>query len=88
VSVKNAVFWDVAPCGSYKNRRFEGKCRRHHQGRIYMYASEENYLDGEQPPPGATSQKTELFRIISVFRNHSMAATGSRNRTDKHAKNR
>jgi hypothetical protein len=24
---KKAVFWDVTPCGSCKNRRFEGKCR-------------------------------------------------------------
>jgi hypothetical protein len=24
--VKNAVFWDVTPCGSCKNRRFGGTC--------------------------------------------------------------
>jgi hypothetical protein len=24
VTMKNAVFWDVTPCGSCKNRRFEG----------------------------------------------------------------
>jgi hypothetical protein len=23
-TMKNAVFWDVTPCGSYKNRYFEG----------------------------------------------------------------
>jgi hypothetical protein len=23
-SIKNGVFWDVTPCGSYKNRRFGG----------------------------------------------------------------
>jgi hypothetical protein len=23
--MKNAVFWDVMPCGSCRNRRFEGK---------------------------------------------------------------
>jgi hypothetical protein len=23
--MKNAVFWDVTPCGSFKNRRFRGK---------------------------------------------------------------
>jgi hypothetical protein len=27
----NAVFWDVTPCGSYKNRRFVGTFRLHHQ---------------------------------------------------------
>jgi hypothetical protein len=25
VFMKNAVFWDVIPCGSCKNRRFDGK---------------------------------------------------------------
>jgi hypothetical protein len=24
VTMKNSVFWDVTPCGSCKNRRFEG----------------------------------------------------------------
>jgi hypothetical protein len=24
VTMKNGVFWDVAPCGSCKNRRFGG----------------------------------------------------------------
>jgi hypothetical protein len=24
VTMKNGVFWDVTPCGSCKNRRFEG----------------------------------------------------------------
>jgi hypothetical protein len=24
IIMKNAVFWDVTPCGSCKNRRFEG----------------------------------------------------------------
>jgi hypothetical protein len=32
VFVKYAVFWDVTPCGSCENRRFEGRCRLHHQG--------------------------------------------------------
>jgi hypothetical protein len=30
--MKNAVFWDVTPCGSCKNRRFGGIYRLHHQG--------------------------------------------------------
>jgi hypothetical protein len=30
--VKNGVFWDVTPCGSYKNRRFGGTWRLLHQG--------------------------------------------------------
>jgi hypothetical protein len=29
--MKNGVFWDVTPCGSYKNRRYGGTYRFHHQ---------------------------------------------------------
>jgi hypothetical protein len=32
VTVKNAVFWDVTPCGSCKSRRFQGMYGLHHQG--------------------------------------------------------
>jgi hypothetical protein len=32
VTMKNAVFWDVAPCGSCMNRRFGVTYRLHHQG--------------------------------------------------------
>jgi hypothetical protein len=31
--MKNAVFWDVAPCRSCVNPRFGGACRFHLQGR-------------------------------------------------------
>jgi hypothetical protein len=34
VTMKNAVFWDVAPCRYYVNRRFRGTYRLHLQGRI------------------------------------------------------
>jgi hypothetical protein len=30
-SIKNAVFWDVTPCGPCKNRRFGGTHCPHHQ---------------------------------------------------------
>jgi hypothetical protein len=33
VTMKNAVFWDVAPFRSYMNRRFGGTYRLHLQGR-------------------------------------------------------
>jgi hypothetical protein len=33
ITIKNAVFWDVAPCRSCVNRRFGGKYRLHLQGR-------------------------------------------------------
>jgi hypothetical protein len=32
VTVKNGVFWDVTPCGSCKNRGFEGIYCLHPQG--------------------------------------------------------
>jgi hypothetical protein len=32
VTKKNAVFWDVTPCGSFKNQRFGETYRLHHQG--------------------------------------------------------
>jgi hypothetical protein len=31
VTMKNAVFWDVMPCGSCKNRRFRGMWCLHDQ---------------------------------------------------------
>jgi hypothetical protein len=34
VTKKNAVFWDVTPCGSCKNRHLGGKYGLHHQGEI------------------------------------------------------
>jgi hypothetical protein len=33
VTMKNAVFWDVAPCRSYVNQRFGGIYCLHLQGR-------------------------------------------------------
>jgi hypothetical protein len=33
MSMKNAVFWDLTPCGSCKNRCFGGTYRLHHRGR-------------------------------------------------------
>jgi hypothetical protein len=32
-TLKNVVFWDVAPCSSFMNRRFGGTYRLHLQGR-------------------------------------------------------
>jgi hypothetical protein len=36
--MKKVVFWDVAQCGSCKNRRYGGIYRLHHQGRKYQRA--------------------------------------------------
>jgi hypothetical protein len=32
VIMKNAVVWNIMPCDSFKNRRFRGTYRLHHQG--------------------------------------------------------
>jgi hypothetical protein len=36
VTMKNGVFWDVTPCGSYKNRRFGGTWRLPHQLVLFL----------------------------------------------------
>jgi hypothetical protein len=43
VTMKNAVFWDVAPCGFIINRRFEGTCRLHLQDRRNNASEEKCY---------------------------------------------
>jgi hypothetical protein len=37
--MKNAVVWDVTPCGSCKNRRFGRTYRLHHEGEINQRAT-------------------------------------------------
>jgi hypothetical protein len=37
-TMKNAVFWDVMPCGSCKNRRFGGTYYLLHQGEKCFFA--------------------------------------------------
>jgi hypothetical protein len=32
VTMMNAIFWDVTPCGSCRKRRFGGTYRLHHLG--------------------------------------------------------
>jgi hypothetical protein len=40
--MKNALFWEVAPCGSCKSRRFGGTCHLHLQGsnlvNVYIFS--------------------------------------------------
>jgi hypothetical protein len=83
VTVKNAVFWDVAPCRSCVNRRFGGTYRLHLQGRKIrkLGTSVSRWL---QPPwrwtryvppkhrftqdlHGVASQKTAFFKWWTVF---------------------
>jgi hypothetical protein len=39
--MENAVFWDVMPCGSCKNRYFRGTYRLHHQAATVEIRSSE-----------------------------------------------
>jgi hypothetical protein len=63
VSMKNAVFWDVAPCRSCVNRCFGGMYRLHLQDRK---TCERGHVPQKrrftQDLHGATSQKTALFK--------------------------
>jgi hypothetical protein len=52
LGVKNAVFWDVAPCKSCVNRRFGGTYLLHCRFTQYLH--------------GATSQKTPFFIVTAV----------------------
>jgi hypothetical protein len=62
--MKNGVFWDVMPCGSCKNRRFEGTWCLHHQGdknhRLLVTA---NVVPSSH---GVTSQETPFFKYFCI----------------------
>jgi hypothetical protein len=58
VTMKNAVFLDVAPCGSCEKRRL-GRKSRHQRWRRHV-PPKRRY---SQHPHGATSQKTTFFSL-------------------------
>jgi hypothetical protein len=71
--MKNAVFWDVTPCGSFKNQRFGGMQRINHQVDKNLRARNvSSNLEPKhcsrflQEPRGVTSQKTAFFIITPV----------------------
>jgi hypothetical protein len=39
VTMRNAIFWDVMPCGSCKNRHFKGMYRLHHVLQLLVTAN-------------------------------------------------
>jgi hypothetical protein len=51
VAMKNAVFWDVTPCGPCKNRRFAGTYLLHIQGEKNRRAR--NLSSNSQPKHGS-----------------------------------
>jgi hypothetical protein len=61
--MKNGVFWDVTPCGSYKNRRFGGTWRLLHQGDKNRW-TRNNTNCNQQPTYG--TKKTPFFIVTAV----------------------
>jgi hypothetical protein len=69
--LKDAVLWDVRPCGSCKNRRFGRRYHLHHQrdknrrARINVSSKLQTKHDAKllQEPHGVTSQKMTFFII-------------------------
>jgi hypothetical protein len=57
VTMKNTVFLDVAPCGSYKSHTAEHAGRRHSS---WFYITRDGIL------LGFISQKTEFFIVTAV----------------------
>jgi hypothetical protein len=64
LNMKNAVFWDVAPCRSSVNRRFGGTYRYHPQGRKIRVRG--TSLSRWLQPHGATFQNTTFFIVTAV----------------------
>jgi hypothetical protein len=68
--VKNAVFRDVPPCGSSKNRQFGGTYRLHLQGEMNQRNKNNvgiNWqLEHVAKPHGIASQKTAFFIVTAV----------------------
>jgi hypothetical protein len=65
VTMKNAVFWDVTPCGIIINRRFGETCRLHLQARRNN-ASDEKCYTVIINPYGAISKKTASLIVTAV----------------------
>jgi hypothetical protein len=77
VTMKTAVFWDVAPCGFCKNRRFGGSYRLPHQGGKNQRAR--NNVGSSwmilstlmmEATHGVTSQKAAFFMVVYTLLEH------------------
>jgi hypothetical protein len=79
VTTKNAVFWDVTPCDSCKNRHFGWTYRLHHQGgktvvicsgcscQLLLTLFLALWFFLLQEPRGVTSQKTAFFNAVNIW---------------------
>jgi hypothetical protein len=63
--MKNAVFWDVKPCGSCNNLSYGGTYHLHHQGENMseLGGDTHRFL---QEPQGITSQKMAFFIVTAM----------------------
>jgi hypothetical protein len=61
--MKNAVFWDVAPCRSFVNRRFGGIYRLHLQGRKIRERGTNVSRCSLQPPAHAGSSLADFYTL-------------------------
>jgi hypothetical protein len=60
--MKNAVFWDVEPCGFIINRRFGGMCLLHLQGR-FLEGADERLTKEIYPEDGGDT----FFRNVGLY---------------------
>jgi hypothetical protein len=64
--MKNAIFWDVMPCSSCRNRLFGGKQRLHHQ----------DYRIAELGMLAVTSNRRKLRRKFKILSNYYVVECG------------
>jgi hypothetical protein len=70
--LKNTVYWNVTPCGSYKNRRLGGTYHLHHRGEKNQRARKN--MDSFHPDDGGNT----FLRDFGSYKSH--AATHPRRR--------
>jgi hypothetical protein len=64
--MKNTVFWDVAPCSYFVNRRFGGTYRLHLQGRKNPRAMNQSEWEAVHIPEDSILQLTNLHGLLLV----------------------
>jgi hypothetical protein len=73
VTMKNAFFWVVTPCGSCKNRPFGGACRLHQQG--WRCLTLFQFTDSFRPD----FEGNTFLRNVSSHKNHAALLPRRRN---------
>jgi hypothetical protein len=69
--MKNAVFWDVTPCGSWYNQHFGGTYRLHYQGDKNRRAG-----NNEQSNRNTEARCEEILLYLSPKRQSSQELQG------------